>query len=363
MGNVNKRDWSVLSKYRTEIFGLSVIGIIILHYFQNLHKAGVDGLGKVATSFYYDVVGSVGVEIFLFLSGMGLYFSMCKDGNVLRFYGRRLQRLLLAYTIWGGTFWIIRDIFLLDLGVERFLYDFFFLSFWNEGVTSLWYIGFTIPLYFVYPLLHIIFRKENKLRTVMLILMLIVCVLTIDWMKVHTPNFYQDTKLATYRIPIFLFGIYYGNKIYEKKQFNLGDKLLVISGLIANLLLIVNKTYTIPFIKYIDVEYIKCIYAIAIVVVQACILDAIKSKKMNYFLAATGALSLELYMTHVNIRNIMTYMGFELSQFWLYMTCVLLSIASSIVLSNICRGIIYLCSPNKRKKAQTIKPPKVIVIE
>lgn len=362
MGNVNNKNWSILSKYRNEIYGLSIIGIIVLHFFQNLHKANVAGLGKVATSVYYDVVGSVGVDIFLFLSGMGLYFSLNKDSNVLRFYGRRLQRLLLTYTIWGGTFWIIRDIVLLQLGIKRFLYDFFFLSFWNDGVSSLWFIGFIIPMYLVYPMVHLIFSKKNKYRTFMFIEMLIVCVMTIDWMKVHTPNFYADAKLAIYRVPIFLFGAYYANKIYEKKEFSAGDKILVITGLMGNLLLIISKSYPIKFMKYIDIEYIKCLYAISMVIVIAFILELINSRGINYVLASSGALSLELYMTHVNIRNIMTYMGFELSELWLYITCVLLSVACSIILSNICRGILYLFSSDRRKQARVVQEPKIKII-
>ena len=39
-------------------------------------------LGKLYNTF----IGSVGVEFFVFLSGVGLYFSMSKDSNILHFF-------------------------------------------------------------------------------------------------------------------------------------------------------------------------------------------------------------------------------------------------------------------------------------
>ena len=98
VGKINN-DWSLLSKYRNEIFGLSIIGVIILHYVQILYNMNIGGkVGSFVKGYYY-LIGSTGVEIFLFLSGMGLCFSMNKDSNVLRFYNRRFKRLLLPYAI------------------------------------------------------------------------------------------------------------------------------------------------------------------------------------------------------------------------------------------------------------------------
>lgn len=44
-------------------------------------------------------IGFYGVDIFLFLSGLGVYFSLMKRPNVLRFYKARLVRILPAYVI------------------------------------------------------------------------------------------------------------------------------------------------------------------------------------------------------------------------------------------------------------------------
>lgn len=188
VGKLNN-DWSLLSMYRNEIFGLSIVGIIILHYVQILYNMNVGGRVGNLVKGYYNFIGSTGVEIFLFLSGMGLCFSMNKDSNIWRFYGRRFKRLLLPYTIWGGLFWIVKDMVLCKMGFGRVLYDFFFISFWRYGTSSLWFIAFIILAYMLYPMIHWCFRKENKFRTVLFILSLVICVLMVNWMKVKTRTF------------------------------------------------------------------------------------------------------------------------------------------------------------------------------
>lgn len=68
-----------ISEYRTELMGLSAIMILICH------AAGND----LAMPHYLRLLiaqGQIGVDIFLFLSGMGLYYSLFKvarGGNPL----------------------------------------------------------------------------------------------------------------------------------------------------------------------------------------------------------------------------------------------------------------------------------------
>ena len=60
--------WSDISKYRNELFGLSIISIIIFHYFEEVNVAGnAGGLLSILTKLYYAALGSVGVDVFLFL--------------------------------------------------------------------------------------------------------------------------------------------------------------------------------------------------------------------------------------------------------------------------------------------------------
>lgn len=91
-------NWGTISKYRNELFGVAIISIITLHHFEDV------GGGKL----YLNFIGAIGVDIFMFLSGMGLCFSMKKNSNIKDFYIRRIRRILPTYLLVAGLFYISR---------------------------------------------------------------------------------------------------------------------------------------------------------------------------------------------------------------------------------------------------------------
>ena len=64
-----------LSDYRTEIMGVCAIGIILCH--ANLAHVAVPSVIKTLLG-----VGNFCVDIFLFLSGLGIGFSLKKSGDI-----------------------------------------------------------------------------------------------------------------------------------------------------------------------------------------------------------------------------------------------------------------------------------------
>ena len=57
-----KITWNILSKYRDELFGFSIISIIIFHYFEDLNSTELEGVFKIVTKVYLALIGSLGVE-------------------------------------------------------------------------------------------------------------------------------------------------------------------------------------------------------------------------------------------------------------------------------------------------------------
>lgn len=64
---------SLLSKYRTQLMGLAMLLILIFH-------TGIDVKSVNVIRSIKDI-GDVGVDIFLLLSGIGLYFSYSKNND------------------------------------------------------------------------------------------------------------------------------------------------------------------------------------------------------------------------------------------------------------------------------------------
>ena len=95
-----------ISKYRSVIFGISIISIILFHYCEDyisaFQKGNVDS--NLIIFGYYKGISSIGVEVFLFLSGLGLFYSMSNNSNLIRFYEKRVKRLIIPYAIVGIIF-------------------------------------------------------------------------------------------------------------------------------------------------------------------------------------------------------------------------------------------------------------------
>ena len=117
-----------LSKYRQELYGLSIISIIIFHYFETLIDSGIDGFPYYFSKGYVYIIGSIGVDIFLFLSGIGIYQS-CKhnEKKLKKYYQHRFSKVIIPYTIIGLLFWVIKDVFVIEKA-ELLVEDFFLIN-------------------------------------------------------------------------------------------------------------------------------------------------------------------------------------------------------------------------------------------
>lgn len=81
-------------------------------------------------------IGSVGVEFFVFLSGIGLYFSMTKDSNVLHFFYKRVKRILPTYAVVAILYWGIEDFVIKQNGLAVFIADISFATFFTQGTRT-----------------------------------------------------------------------------------------------------------------------------------------------------------------------------------------------------------------------------------
>lgn len=99
---IRRLSWSDVSVYRNQLFLIAMITIYVHHYFEN---AAIPG----ATDHWNLIFGSDGVEIFVFLSGMGLCFSLNKNYNWKLFYIKRFKRIIPTYLLIGGICWGVVD--------------------------------------------------------------------------------------------------------------------------------------------------------------------------------------------------------------------------------------------------------------
>ena len=135
-----QNDLSLLFKYRKFLMGFAALWILMTHEWQIVTNE---------TSFFFVTenfikrIGFCGVDIFLLLSGMGLYYSLEKN-PVSRFYYNRLKRVIFPFIIMAS---IVSQI---DHWTNEFYFNIITgISFYKTNVMREDLYGFTnrIPIF------------------------------------------------------------------------------------------------------------------------------------------------------------------------------------------------------------------------
>lgn len=145
-----------LRSHRQALMGIAIFLIMFCH---NSMWTRIAPLGELNR--YAKVLAQVGVDIFLFCSGYGLYFSWKKSGSLLTFYRKRAVRILPAYFIVMALWCLCQAFFGEDvcLSLKRFS----LLTFFTEGELTIWYIPGILLLYGLYPLLFRLCQSGKRL--------------------------------------------------------------------------------------------------------------------------------------------------------------------------------------------------------
>lgn len=135
----------ITSEYRTTIMGIAMLSVMLFHqYFTSVFPFNV-----------FHNFGNWGVDVFLFLSGMGLVRSLERNSLPI-YYKRRFKRIIPSCIICGTTKYVI--ILLLGPSVAA-LVDGLNLGWWSLASLDSWFIPTILILYTISPLLNNLLRK------------------------------------------------------------------------------------------------------------------------------------------------------------------------------------------------------------
>ncbi len=222
-----KFNLSLLSDYRTEIMGFAALCIILCH-------ANVAGVSMPAPIHYLLGLGNVGVDIFLFVSGLGMYYSLakrgiinCKEhlnrGGVKCWYLDRYRRILVPYFIITFPWWVYYALSR-QVGLSGFLLHVSTLGywFWHYGA---WYVALLVPVYLLTPpfatLVERVSTSGNYARCLMIALLCVIFwVLTsvrFDVQSVIRQAFINNLQMAFSRVPIYMIGYGVAPSVKDKR--------------------------------------------------------------------------------------------------------------------------------------------------
>lgn len=311
-----------ISKYKAEIYGISILWIMLFHAHPMF---GVDY--TLGTKFLKPLdcligLGNMGVEVFLFCSGVFLYFSYVRNSDAYSFMCKRISRLFWPVAIISGPYWIYTCI-IKDGLILKFISKFTLLDFFVSGDQQIWFVSAIFLFYVIYPYIYgFLFKAKFFNETLRLVVLLAVAALvTLAVMYVY-PDYYSKIEIALTRLPVFIIGSYFGKLVYERKTL---PRYIYI--LCAILILI---SFVVLSMNLLSGPYKRWFYmvgGIPLTLVLPGILNLLRCKPINKFLAFFGSISLNLYVSHVVVIRVYKLLPFgDVRRLSIYLILLLISI-------------------------------------
>ena len=168
--NIVKSPYYYLSKYRSVLMGLAIIWVV---WFHSSVKIDFLPIGNSAFKFLKQI-GYGGVDVFLLISGMGIYHSLEKN-SISQYIKNRVKKII---PVWWGYLLIYLVIAQFILHVSMTLSEIIgfttFTGFWldmkNQGN---WYLYAIMLFYLISPVIHSLLKNSNKKLAMCIVLVII----------------------------------------------------------------------------------------------------------------------------------------------------------------------------------------------
>ena len=283
--NANLSDFST---YRTQLMGIATLMIIICH---------ANAYHVLLPIFLASLLrwGNLGVDIFLFLSGLGAYYSLRKhdlhnkDGFT-SYYKKRFYRILLPYFIVYVPYCLI---FML-LGKYSLGDSFLCLStleYWlfHRGA---WFVSMILVLYLVAPFLYKALSNNYKWLIAIGIIIALVILCNIPIKDNSSNSILHNIQWTFNRGPNFILGLTTGFSCKDGKQFSaLQVMLFSLASIVISVSIGVWKCtwLIVPIMLYFSILLIKLL----------------ENTWMDRSLKLLGEISLESYLTNITLKSLL----------------------------------------------------------
>lgn len=285
-----------ISRFRGVLMGAAVLWLVWYH--SDMRFDAVPPFYRataVAAALLHTMrtAGNAGADVFLLLSGVGLYHSFEKTPDTFRFYKKRALRVLppvlIVSVIWAGM-----------NGAGGFLNYFarvFLLDYFTEGNSICWYVNLLLILYLFYPLLHRFLRRFGARAAVVSIAL---SVALAALLRICAPTLFWRFFLAVPRIPVFICGALLGKAVFEKKEVSRRWLRICAAFFTVCWIWFMYESFRpLGFREAIVLRfYLYCPFAVSAVVLGSAFFARFSVPRLQKVLAWFGGLSLEIYLLY-----------------------------------------------------------------
>lgn len=324
-----------ISRYRGELMGLAMIFVMLFHVW----------LPKSNPMYGLVRCGNVGVDIFLFLSGIGLWYSWTKNPSLKHFFKRRYARVYPAWLVMACLFYIPNYINCPDGGyspdipnlIANILVGW---SFWRIDDLTFWFVPSIMLLYTFAPAYMNLIQRHPSYRWLPAQAM-VLAVMVQYYPPVHGAVGHLEIFFS--RIPIFLLGINCGTLVKEKRTVEGTSIWLMALAFVMSLAMCVEfeESWRGRFPLFLERMVYIPLTVSGVLLMSQMLRHTPQAVKRA--LAFVGTISLEIYLIH--IQFVLKYITpYKLG----YCLTALTMIAVSLVLAWILHKIVALVEAKAR---------------
>lgn len=309
-----------ISRFRGELMGTAMLFVILFHV----------GLPREDMFFGLRRIGNIGVDMFLFLSGIGLWFSWAKNSDLKSFFYRRFIRIYPVWLLVAGVYYMT-DYFCPNLVMHRghstsiidLIGDISVnWDFWLHDELTFWYIPAIMMLYLFAPFYMTLIERHPVYRWLPVV-MVMWCILVEYVTPIHQAVGHLEIFWS--RVPIFFIGINMGEMVRRKDQID-GTGiwmiiLMFVMALASSIFLEQVRHGEFPL-------FLERMLYIPLTVTAILLLNRVFRRTPSWLNSAAkfvGAISLEAYLVHDHF--ILRYIE---RQGWSYWPTFLLCVAITI---------------------------------
>ena len=285
-----------IAKYRSSLMGIAMLSVFLFH-----------SMGDWMPTMILNIAanGAIGVDLFLFLSAIGLTYSITKNPCVTDFYKRRVLRIMPTY--WFIMKCVYLFVFILTAvhimpdnyyriprNFGEFIQAYTTIGYWiRDGLFYLWYIPAILLLYILFPFVHKLFVVSKWTYLLCLIpgAILTFCPPDIAW--------YHNCLL--YRVGIFLWGGIFSIEYLQRVRTIKAWKIYIV-GACAMLFYIIRMQLGIaPFPRLVE----EICFFVTLPCILICLTLFFRYKIIDLSMGFVGKISLEFYLIHEFIMRFM----------------------------------------------------------
>ena len=282
-----------LSLYRTELMGFSALLILLCH-----SSAYIDMPSILA---YILSAANIGVDLFLFLSGMGLWFSLSKfsrdsfsGGGIFHWYIDRYVKLFVPYLL-SIIFVIISREMIGNPPAHGFWdYVLYITSFrFYLSHDAPWFIAVIIPLYLLTPVFFFLIKKFRWYAATIVIFMMWAVLFIDEQSSSDLRNgILENVQFVSVRATSFVFGMALGQSVKSKCHIRL--RWLIVLASLGAIVLLLSR----------HLVYGYFFFTLPVLCLMTCVLKYCNVLLVS-FIRFMGTISLESYILNGSLPFIM----------------------------------------------------------